>query len=332
MRVFLTCIFLVAAICLWGQDIHFSQFYQSPFSLNPALTGQFDGAWRFTGNQRSQWRSVSVPFRTIGIAADTRLEKFGGTSAGLTVFNDKTGDSKLTTTMVNLSAAHEWKNVGLEGRTVSAGLMLGITSMSIDYSKLRYDSQWSGLIYDPTMISGESFARDSRAYMNLHIGGFFTQPIGDRRVSAGLSVFNLTSPDQSWFDQAFVRLNPRWNLHGSYEHPLDEKWTAEPMLLIMSQASFREINVGGRAHYNLSDQNWMTRSVYGGVFARARDAGYLLVGMKYDAWDIGVSYDINLSTLRPASNGRGALEFGVIYILPPQPKISGVKKVCADYI
>jgi hypothetical protein len=40
---------------LSAQDPHFSQFFASPLTLNPALTGKFDGVLRVAGNYRDQW-------------------------------------------------------------------------------------------------------------------------------------------------------------------------------------------------------------------------------------------------------------------------------------
>ena len=46
---------------VFAQDIHLSQYNASPLNLNPSLTGLFDGDFRFVGNQKTQWTSVSVP-------------------------------------------------------------------------------------------------------------------------------------------------------------------------------------------------------------------------------------------------------------------------------
>ena len=315
---------------MMGQDIHFSQFYQSPFSLNPSLTGAFDGEWRFIGNQRTQWRAVTTPFNTFGASAEWNNERLKGFNAGLSFFNDRTGDSRLTTNMINLFGAYQWSLD--QDQWLRVGMGLGITSMSIDYSQLRYDNQWNGISYDPGIAADEPFTRDSRGYMNLHLGATYIKEIGEDRFTAGASIFNLTSPDQSWFDQAFVRLSPRFNFHGQYFHKVNETWAVEPSFLVMTQSPHSEVNLGGRVFYDISESVWLKKVAYAGAFARARDAGYLVAGMRYDQWDVGISYDINLSTLRPASNGRGALEFSVVYIIPPKPKITNIKKTCPDYI
>jgi type IX secretion system PorP/SprF family membrane protein len=332
MRILIVISLWLTCGSLWSQDIHFSQFYQSPFSLNPALTGDFSGALRVVGNQRTQWRSVTTPFATIGVGADGRLDKFPSFSGGISFFNDRAGDSRLTTNLINVAGAKRWSVYQEKKGELAVGLMLGLTSMSMDYSQLDFDNQWTGLFYDPSLPANENFARDSRSYLNFHTGFFYTQQELKGKWGAGFSIFNVTSPDQSWFDQAFVRLSPRINFHGYYSHRINEQWAIEPMLLLMTQSPHRELTLGGRGHYIVSDKDWMYRSFYGGLFARTRDAGYLVAGVRYDNWDVGISYDINMSTLRPASNNRGGFELGVIYILQPPARIGEIKKVCPDYI
>jgi hypothetical protein len=53
-----------------AQDPHFSQFFSSPLTLNPAFTGKFFGAYRVMGNYRNQWPTINNAFTTATFAAD----------------------------------------------------------------------------------------------------------------------------------------------------------------------------------------------------------------------------------------------------------------------
>jgi hypothetical protein len=55
---------------LQAQDIHWSQFQSSPLNLNPALSGFFDGDYRFVLNHRNQWKSVTTPYNTFSGSID----------------------------------------------------------------------------------------------------------------------------------------------------------------------------------------------------------------------------------------------------------------------
>src|SRR6186713_693395 len=56
-----------------AQDPNFSQFFASPLTLNPALTGKFDGSFRLAGNYRNQWPSINNAFVTKTGSADFHL-------------------------------------------------------------------------------------------------------------------------------------------------------------------------------------------------------------------------------------------------------------------
>jgi len=103
----------VATVSL-AQDIHFSQFYASPMTLNPSLTGKISSKYRMTGIYRSQWGSVSVPFITFSGSFDLpflqKQLKKNFLGAGLVVLNDKSGTGALTNQSVYVSLAYHQKN------------------------------------------------------------------------------------------------------------------------------------------------------------------------------------------------------------------------------
>ena len=56
---------LLLAPCAFSQDLHFSQFMNSPLATNPANTGFLpEGDYRLGINYRNQWASV-ISYRTI---------------------------------------------------------------------------------------------------------------------------------------------------------------------------------------------------------------------------------------------------------------------------
>ena len=62
------CVTLVSAAT--AQDPNFSQFFASPLTLNPALTGKFDGVVRVAGNYRNQWPTINNAFVTKTVSVD----------------------------------------------------------------------------------------------------------------------------------------------------------------------------------------------------------------------------------------------------------------------
>jgi len=95
-----------------AQDKHFTQFYAAPLTLNPALTGSFEGRYRVSTIYRNQWKKVlDNPFKTVALATDlrfparTRSKSKDAIGLGLLFFNDKTGVIDFSTTQIALSLA-----------------------------------------------------------------------------------------------------------------------------------------------------------------------------------------------------------------------------------
>jgi type IX secretion system PorP/SprF family membrane protein len=327
-----------------AQDIHFSQFYNSPCNINPGFVGQFNGAYRFIANQRTQWRSITLPYSTFGFSAEARhltlpdgvfnkkdSNKLATTwNTALSFYNDKAGDSRLKSNIIQLAVGKEISTG--DNSHISPSVMLSFTGLSIDYSQLNYDNQWNGLAYDPNINPSENFARNQRSYLTTSIGAVFTNRWSNvKNFTAGIGVFNLTKPKQSFFDSPNVQLDSRVNLHAQYLFPINTTWLGEPIFLWSLQGAYRELNMGARAFYILEEKKWTSTRLYAGAVGRARDAGYVIAGIKHNEWEAGVSYDINTSNLKPASSGKGGFEFSFIYIVPSPPKSFPVK-VCKDWM
>ena len=68
---------LLYSTVLKAQDPEFSQFYNSPLTMNPSLTGAFNGSIRLHANYRDQWRSISptTTYKTFGLSYDMGIMK-----------------------------------------------------------------------------------------------------------------------------------------------------------------------------------------------------------------------------------------------------------------
>src|SRR6476620_11330450 len=95
-----------------GQDLHFSQFFNSPLTTNPANTGFIpDGDYRLGMNYRNQWSSVmTVPYKTMSAFGDVALGKDrmenGWVGIGGAILRDVAGSGNLTSTKIYGSVAY----------------------------------------------------------------------------------------------------------------------------------------------------------------------------------------------------------------------------------
>jgi len=120
-------------IAVFAQDRNFTQFYASPLTFNPALTGAFEGRTRVILNYRNQWQSISPdPFTTSGVSFDMNFDPYkqqitpDKIGVGLTFFSDKVGAGEFSTNQLDFNGAFH-KSLNNEGsHYLSGGFQFGI--------------------------------------------------------------------------------------------------------------------------------------------------------------------------------------------------------------
>lgn len=326
---------------LRAQDIHFTQFWQTSLYTNPAEVGLYDGAHRLSAVHKNQWRSVTTPYSTFGLAYDAsqiqlparwRHDQDGlpiasAWSLGAQFYHDQAGDSRMRTDQLILTLGRRFHWDGLE---VQPAISVGVAGMRIDYSALNFDAQWNGLYFDPSTSNGENFNRMAMRWFDLH-GGLVIRQRGESAHpwKLGISVFNLTQGHQSFMSDADVQLNRRWNVNYQQRFSFGMRWRVDAVFQAQKQGVYREINPGALLHFITDSKPWHKESFYAGVVARIGDAGCAVVGVESGPWNVGVSYDINVSPLKTASRGRGSIEVSAVYILPRKPLLPP-RKVCPN--
>lgn len=318
-----------------AQDVHFSQFDGAPLHYNPAFAGQFDGDYRFTGIQRTQWRSITQPYTSFGLSADGKgfLNFTPNFGAGLSILQDRAGDSRLNTLQFNIAGAYSLPVGADSSGHFTIGIQTGFTQRKFDDEDLRYGNQWNGYVYDPNVNPNENYSTMAFTNLNLNLGvAYFRKGQGRNQQTAGFSIYQWNTPKESFFDNDAIRLDPRINFQWNGIFELQEDWDLMPAALLSSQGKYKEFILGSSIRHILLEERGLFRTIYGGLFFRTRDAGYLVAGMDYDQWRVGLSYDINISDLKTASNKRGGLEVSVVYILKTIKMPVIHKFLCPDYL
>lgn len=317
-------ILLITLLCsgmLNAQDIHFSQYFHVPLGQNPAAIGAFEGDYRIHGVFRQQWRAVTVPYRTFGAGGDMhQVSNIEGLGAGMWLYNDRAGDGRLNTFHINIGGSYEYELPDAEGHSVRGGLQLGYTTRNLDPQQFQWDSQYNGAFYDPNLPTGEQFTTDVSSHFDLHTGLLY-RFFQDHRNSQelGLALFNINTPEIGFLNRDPAQLNTRVLCHFAIQRPVNEFWDIIPSMQFQSQGQFNEFIVGGSARRILYDQYGFVQAVRAGLYYRSADAGYIYAGLDQGDWQFGISYDINLSDLVPASRSRGGLELTAVRIIRTRP-------------
>jgi len=313
----LTATFTVSLSNIYGQDIHFSQFYNSPLSVSPSFTGLFTGDWRVSNNYRTQWRSVAVPYNTVSVGYDRKFQlfyqDFGG---GIYIVNDNSGYAHLTVNKIYLSLAYH-KLIG--NNEIHIGIQPGYVFSNFSKDGLTFPDQYDPGIghFNENFPSEENNLNDQLSYLDFNIGGAWNGEFGKLKPLAAISVFHLNNPKQSFLNDA--NHQPlRTVLYGGGQYLLNKKWTLEPHLIYMLQKNANEFLLGSNADLKIKKNGLNIKSIYGGLLYRdgfnlRMDAAIGIIGLRFKNFDVGMSYDYNVSHLKLATNGKGALEFSLIY-------------------
>ncbi len=308
---------LASSFAAIGQDIHFSQFNSSPLLLNPALAGVNAGNYRFVANYKTQWTGLA-PYNTISASYDMNMFKhskkanFGG--LGIFFFNDKAGDSELRTTQVNLNLSYTVVLTRSGSQSLTSGIMGGVGHRSINYANLTFDSQFNG-VFDPQLSTNENFATDKVLFGDLGAGFLWNYVRKDGKLNfyAGGSVAHLNMPNLSFLDARDEKLYIKYTVHGGGYIGVSKQIFILPSFMYLNQGPHNQFNFGGLVKIRKSIIPSDNTSFYIGGWYRLKDALILNARVDVGHFNIGFSYDINLSGLTPASNANGGPELSLIY-------------------
>lgn len=344
---FLTAVLLFTVLGqMSAQDPRFSQYYASPWNLNPAMTGLFNGRWRVSGIYRDQWSSFlsPVPFRTYSAAVDARFEvgRYDFAAIGIGATHDEAGTARFMQNKAQIGGAFLKQLTGGRYKAshyLSAGAQLGFGQNSIDWGRLWFSRQFDPTSETPDLTSpnGEPNAdADSKAYLDFNAGLLWYMLFeSDGFVYAGGALHHINQPAISLNGDDQETLYSRWSGHAGGQFPLTENFGVLPGVIVMKQGPSFESDFGVNFRYTNNDLNEL--AMRAGVWARMGnklDKGLqmdaiTIVGMlELNRWMLGLSYDITVSGLTDANNSRGAFELSLTYFHPGERR---ARVVCPKF-
>jgi len=246
---------LIGLMNVQAQDIHFSQFYASPLTLNPALTGNLNGSYRLTAIYRNQYATIPAPYNTFAVSADMSVLRgmLRGDHAGIGImaYNDVAGDGNLSNTTVLLSAAYHKSLDRFKAHNISVGIQGGFTQKSVDFNKLIFPSQITESGPDPDIINGEAIQNNNFSYFDFNVGAMYTGKVAEGISGyGGVAMHHFGQPKESFLGSD-NRLGSRLVLHAGGEIFINEIFSLLPSAIFMQQTGARELNIGTALGYNL---------------------------------------------------------------------------------
>ena len=309
-----------------AQDPNFSQFFASPLTLNPALTGKFDGMFRIAGNYRNQWPTINNAFVTQTASIDfgilkNRLADIDQFGVGILGLSDKAGDGVLVTNSAGLSLAYH-KGLDENGfHQIGAGFQGTYVNKRLDVSKVDFADELTPFGF--TGVTSEVFASSqiNVSYTDINAGIFYNGSTnGYNNFYLGASMYHLNRPKESFLGGDFI-LTPRVTLQAGGKVPVGSYHSFNISTNYSFQANAKNFVVGGAFSYNANNDDVDPTNVFLGAWTRIssvyNDAIIPYVGLEFKSLHLGYSYDINVSGLKTASNSVGGNEISLIYIKKP---------------
>jgi type IX secretion system PorP/SprF family membrane protein len=310
------------------QDIHFSQFTQSPLTNNPAAAGMARGtSFRLIANQKMQWATIGAKYNTSAISFDMPLFKKAKTAShmglGFYAYTDKAGDSKFGKTQFSLCVSGI---VPLSNRSrLSAGIEVGAAQVAANLSTLQWGNQFNGLTHDPNLNSNELGMINSGLFVDMASGLYYEYGTkggkSDQKIefNGGLAYYHILQPDHSLLsetDKLYSKIV--FQSYFRYDFP-EARFSLVPSTIVYWQGPYKEINVGTLVRWRLNTSSKYTvffdeNTLLFGCYYRYKDAIIPQLLLEMGNWGIGFSYDINVSSLSGVSVSRGGIELSLKYL------------------
>ena len=303
-----------------AQDIHLTQFYHNPILLNPAQAGLACN-WRVGVNYRSQWGSVTSPYKTTAAYYDIPVylnrKRSAALGLGVGIFNDVASNVISTMEVTPTFALHLGFGENYQQYKLSFGAQPAFRQRKVDVGALTWETQWDGNYIDPYRNSFETnLTTGTSTVFDMNTGLQFSGVVNEQlSFYSGLALFHVMSPVESFYTGSSNELNSRKVFHATVRYKMNENLSIIPNILYMAQSRASEFNFGGEVNYNVNnDEDGL--AYFGGVYYRMKDATQFMVGGEMNRFRAAISYDVNMSGLRSASRYRGGFEFAIMYKAP----------------
>jgi type IX secretion system PorP/SprF family membrane protein len=347
LRAFKVFIFLIGlAGTASAQDAVFSQYFASSLYLSPCFAG-IDPHFTVGVNTRTQWKSIGTPYVTNQISMIKPFYRYGLTDhnvggVGISVFQDKAGDTGFQTLGANVSGAY---NIYAgEHHTITLGLQVGVMQKQLSLDKLRWGSQYNPGLgeYDgellPDQIIQQGLLQERKMLIDVGAGIMYYFKAGrDRREKGmsfwlGYSAYHLNRPNESLIQGVKSNLPMMSKMLGGFEFTLGTRFNLSPNVLVAMQGrdveatkgmTNMQINGGMYITYLLLDptSDMKPKDLILGGWYRVNDSFIASVGIASNLYTIGFSYDLNQSSLKTATAGKGAWEVSLKIHIPKKEKV-----------
>lgn len=294
------------------QEPQFSQHMFNKLSYNAAHAGS-NGATCITGFYRSQWLGLqlsdisgakpSIP-TTFNVALDLPIRFLHG-GMGVLVMSDQIGFREHTA--IKLAYAYRLQ---FPTGNLAFGLETEFLNSSTDFSKWygadQFDEndQVNSSSTDPILMNRQ----DASAFVfDLGFGVYYQIP---GKMYVGLSTTKLL---QTASDKIYWQNKRHIYLMAGYDWtvPAYPNWRLLPSMLLKTELSSSQLDLALLTEYD--------HRFFGGLSYRLQHSVSVMGGLSWGNMKLGLSYDINVSSLPNVGSVEMFLRYCFKIVRPPKP-------------
>ncbi len=307
----------------YAQDPHFSQFFASPLTINPANTGNFSGTIRAALNSRTQLAEFNNPYATKTLSLDAPiLKKYikedDKLSLGLLILSDQSGNKLLNDNNIAASVSYSKALDENANHSIALGFQVNYSMYRFDPLKANFEDQLTAGGFTGTsaeMILGNNFTKNTT---DINAGILYTGSTSDNNIFyVGASYYHFAKPTVGFITPTYFT-NSRINIHGGAYFSLSDAASLHTSFQYQKQGETNELLVGGAFSYYLGTENGL--ELYAGLWSRVKESMIPYVGLEWNHIRAGFTYDIAAGTTLASSRFYQSSEFSLIYILDNKSK------------
>jgi type IX secretion system PorP/SprF family membrane protein len=316
------CLFLIALFfpgIMNAQDPSFSQFFASPLNINPALTGNINADWRVISNFRNQWIGPASPYVTGTASYDSKMfqKKYpgmeeGNVFAGGAMFMfDRAMAGVVKSSYASLNMSYKMKLThGNTKHKLGAGFGINYGHRRIDYGGVDFEEQFTGFGFNTNLPTGESNLSSMKPYISVNTGLIYSVTSEASNLDIGVSMFHVNKPRQTFLKDENQNLAPRKVIHANYERFLNENLVLNTNAIYQSQSDATYYSFGAALGYYLPAENSLMLNA--GIWYWSKNAVIPYIGLAYQDYQFGISYDVTTSKLNRANDKPNTWELSLI--------------------
>jgi type IX secretion system PorP/SprF family membrane protein len=304
-----------------AQDPHFSQYFASPMTLNPALIGKEVADARICAIMRAQWwGSGSVkPYYTSTVSFEKRLlgTRPGNNSLAVafSLLSDASNGGVLKNNYLSGGIAYN-KALDAEGNELlGGGITVTYASRIFDAGKFEFQSQLGSMGFQRSMPSNDPVSVAGRHYWDVNAGLHYSKRNERIGYHLGVSVFHAGTPREAEYNGESYYLKLRTGLQAGLQFYLANKTEIHVSSTLDMQGENNIYTAGGVCKIFANDETIHSLNI--GIWKRFGDAVYPYVGLEGNKWLGGITYDILTNKENTFSQSVQSMEFSFILKLGP---------------